>query len=123
MKHLMKYLTAPLAFMAVVLALGASAHTGDQANDSDMDSIPDHLDECPSDPSNTCEQARRCLEARQGQIAMQTFSVVYGMAGLGAAAIPGGQGAAIFMAAVSLGLAVGSMIVEAYWYEECPSTF
>ena len=121
---MMKCLTAASALASVVL-LGtlAFAHTGDRANDSDMDSIPDHIDICPSDPSNNCEQARKCRKAAAGATAMGVFSLHWGATALFMGAIPGGQGAGLALGAVSILVGVGSMMVEAYYYEQCPGIF
>lgn len=74
MKHLMKYLTGPLAFAAVVLLLGEPASAdpqswegvpacgatymnagGNPVMDTDCDGTPNNVDPCPLDPSNTCK--------------------------------------------------------------------
>ena len=142
MKHLMKYLTTPLAFAAVFLlfgtpsapgmaaveaATGVSTGVGGCAHafydpdptkdpgrvDSDGDGYPDTQDACPNDATNTCDM---CGSVEYMNNAFTESALVLGGVALLSAGVPA---AALFLSVFALGYGAASYYIQNYYAPEC----
>ena len=127
MKHLMKYLSTPLAFVMAFALFGmpsglATDHLptvgGYACADGDMcyGGYGNDGTGCTNQTNQNSHQS--CQQAEAATIALTTFATIWGATGLWMSVIPGGQlpGMALGVAAVLLGVAAFTIGVV---YSDC----